>query len=1222
MSKEKKKVSYTKEQLSVIEKQGTNILVSAAAGSGKTAVLVQRILRILQEEQVPITKMLIVTFTNAAAGEMKERIQKVMVEKIIEDPDDSSFLQEQMSTMGEASISTLHSFCIELLRENFHHLNLSPSFKVATGASADVLRADAMQEVLERYYEEGSQDFIRLMDAYGGEKSDDNFVELIDRIFRFVQGQSEPWQWLEEKTQAFDMGFDDFLRSPVMEFYLEQIGDELRLVRESIEEASKVSRENDLPYYENFADDARSVELLQAKLDLYIEATGRYCKDGSGLYEDFVRALNSLSFSRLKSVSKKQKEAGLFDEELLDEMKEVRNSEIKGRIKKLQTDLVQEDLMRLYEESLELYPMMKVLYRFVKDYYEAYQIKKKEMELVDFSDLEHFALELLKKEEVRSQLRERFEYIFFDEYQDSNLVQETIVEAICRHNNLFFVGDIKQSIYGFRLAEPKLFQRRYRNYATGEGGSSVKIDLSKNFRSREEILNFCNDVFYALMTPSLGEIDYTAEGQALVPGASFLPQEDSVEFYLGEKSEEGSISHHIIARRILELQGQKRRKPGGEEEEIHFRDMVVLMRSPKGSAKDLEKVLKSYGIPCYLDYSSVGFDVIEIRSLLEYLRLIDNEMQDEALIASMLSYFGGLDEDDLVEIRSLQREGSFYNAVMSYMEGGEDRDEVLVRKIDDFFKEVERWRSRERLLALSDFVFELLTKSGYLNYQNLLEKGEERVENLRGFLQKVEEYEASENAKLFGFLQYVDRILKERGDSLEAMGLSEGADVVRIMSVHKSKGLEFPVVFLTDLNRNFYFADNREAVILHNELGLGPRYVDLEKRSYRDSFFKKMIQRKKKQELLSEEVRILYVALTRAVDRLILIGETAKPYKTISEAYRGTLKEKLFKGRSYLGWLLPILVRQRNATGLRAFADLVPEEARLIEGRSVFSFHSLSMDDLEEKEAEEREDMRTKVEDFLACEDGPSEAEKMRTLLEERLSLTYPYQEEVLLPYKKGVSRLLFEEVREKEEAKSLFSETRVQESAEERKGSSSSFEETEVLSDTPSSNGLEQTYRLPDFMQEKTGLSSAEKGSLAHFVIQNLELKPQTSDELRAKVEDMRQRELLTDEEAEAVEIEWLTSFLESPMGKRLMLADKVYREQPFMMAYNNYRLEGIIDCYFFEGEKLILIDFKTDRYRDAEKHRRQMEIYAEALEKSYHRRVDEIHIVWLRYGRSSRIL
>lgn len=384
------------------------------------------------------------------------------------------------------------------------------------------------------------------------------------------------------------MGFDDFLRSPVMEFYLEQIGDELRLVRESIEEACKVSRENDLPYYENFADDARSVELLQAKLDLYIEATGRYCKDGSGLYEDFVRALNSLSFSRLKSVSKKQKEAGLFDEELLDEMKEVRNSEIKGRIKKLQTDLVQEDLMRLYEESLELYPMMKVLYRFVKDYYEAYQIKKKEMELVDFSDLEHFALELLKKEEVRSQLRERFEYIFFDEYQDSNLVQETIVEAICRHNNLFFVGDIKQSIYGFRLAEPKLFQRRYRNYATGEGGSSVKIDLSKNFRSREEILNFCNDIFYALMTPSLGEIDYTAEGQALVPGASFLPQEDSVEFYLGEKSEEASISHHIIARRILELQGQKRRKPGGEEEEIHFRDMVVLMRSPKGSAKDLE----------------------------------------------------------------------------------------------------------------------------------------------------------------------------------------------------------------------------------------------------------------------------------------------------------------------------------------------------------------------------------------------------------------------------------------------------------------------------------------------------------------------------------------------------------------------------------------------------------------------------------------------------------
>lgn len=1203
----KKKLSYTEEQKQVINEVGKNILVSAAAGSGKTAVLVRRILRILKEEKIPITDMLIVTFTNAAAGEMRERIQREILREIEEDPNESGFLQEQMSRMGEASISTLHSFCIDVLREYFHFLNISPSFKIATEANASILRSQAMEEVLERYYEEGAEDFFHLMDAYGGEKSDRDFVELIDKLFHFLQGQSEPWEWLEEKTEFFNFDLLHFLRSELFLYYIESLLSELKIAEGSAREALQVCVEQDIPYRENLEEDLRMISTLKRETEQYLSRLECLNSQEDALsaakaYDELSEKIRESSFGRLKTISKKRKEEDGLDEEILNEIKEIRNSEIKERMKKLKSETGSARVEDFHEEILSFRDSMSLLHRFVKDYHLVYQTKKKELELVDFSDLEHFALKLLKESEVQAALREKFRYIFFDEYQDSNSVQETIVEGIRRKNNLFFVGDIKQSIYGFRLAEPKLFQRRYRAYEEGEEGRSLKIDLSKNFRSRREILDFCNDVFYSLMTEERGDIDYRQEGQALTAGADFSPSEKSVELLLGEKAKEESISHHIIANRILELEGQSGGKDGSP---LSFRDMVILMRSPKSSVKDLEKVLKSYDIPCYVDYSSVGFDVVEIRSLLEYLRVIDNEMNDEALLGAMLSYFGGFDEMELAEIRSSDKGGSFYRAVKRYAffeeedleEAVETRNE-LTEKIRGFFEGLSEWRRREKLLSLSDFLFELLTETGYFNYQTLLEKGEERTENLKGFLNKAQEYEADGRVGLFGFLRYVDKILKDRGDTLEAMGISDTANVVRIMSIHKSKGLEFPVVFLTDLHRNFYFADNKEAFVLHNELGIGARYVDLQTSTYRDGFVKKMIQKKKKKELLSEEVRILYVGMTRAVDKLILVGETKDVKASLQQAYSGSLEEKLHRGNSYLAWLIPVLIRQRKNRTLRMLADLVPEEGKLLEGNSECFVNITGQEEITRGDSTEKEKSET-IAEFLSQEGEEERRAEIRALFEERFGYTYPFEEEVSLPYKKGVSKLI----------------------REERQKNRDKREEIQRPEEDGGDIELEESPLLPKFMAKERKMEASEMGSVLHFIVQSLELRPQTRAEVEEKIKDMVERELLTEQEKSQVDMSWIMGFLNSRMGERLFHAEEVHRERPFMMKHENYLLEGIIDCYFFEGDKLILIDFKTDRRMDGERHRRQMELYAEALEKNYHRKVDEVHIFWLRYGKSSRL-
>ena len=667
---------------------------------------------------------------------------------------------------------------------------------------------------------------------------------------------------------------------------------------------------------------------------------------------------------------------------------------------------------------------------------------------------------------------------------------------------------------------------------------------------------------------------------------------------------------------------------------MQYRDMVVLMRSPKNSAKELEQILKEKGIPCYVDYSSVGFEVMEIYRLLEYLRVIDNEMQDEALLGAMVSFFGGFREDELAEIRSHRREGSFYDAIQDYVKSSEESvleessvssenmgsvisKQRLQQKVKDFFEKVQYWRKRERFEPLSEFLWDLVTETGYLNYNALLEKGEERTENISGFIKKAEEYQSHEGEGLFGFLCYIDRILREKGDSLEVSALSESENVVRIMSIHKSKGLEFPVVFLADLQRQFYLPESRDSILLHNELGIGAREVNLDRGTYCDSLGKKVIQMKKKQEQLSEEVRILYVALTRAIDRLILVGEVSSIPKFLEKVQSSNLTSQLNNGRSYLHWIVSILVRHFNGRALRETIENIWNEEQGIDGNSKFQVSYYTEENLKEIEQVSYQTLAEKLQENCV------EDIEWKQKLEQRFLYEYPYQDEVQRAYKKGVTRY----VKDKEEE--LYDENSV------------TIEDLEPAFDMESNVGEEvsvcvnqdtegemtkffeehQQYRLPQFLQKEKPLNAAQKGTLYHFVLQSLPIKSYTTEELEEKLDELVVKELLYSEDRAQIDSSYLMKFFESEFGKRVISADKVYREKPFMLKKDGYILEGIIDCYFLEEGKLILFDFKTDQYRNAEKHRAQLELYAEALEKNYGRPVDEIYVVWLRYGTISRL-
>lgn len=1185
------KTKWTDKQMEAITSRKKNLLVSAAAGSGKTAVMVERIISLMIEERVKIEELLIVTFTNAAAGEMKDRIQRKLQEKrkdLLLGPDREeekdliAFLTRQIQNIPGASISTLHSFCIDILKDNFQLAGIDPRFKLVNESLAAILVAQALDNVLEDRYSRGEEDFLRLVESFSDSKTDKKLMDLVKNIDRFIQAQPQPEDWLRKQASFYKnlASFENqaelldfFYQSDFFDLFLEDILSSLDRALEIFGQAAGLAEDYSpqIPAIENLRDDMDQLLLLRERIKSEGDAAS-------------LEGLRQVAFSRLKSPKKAEKD--LYDEESLERVKKLRNDGKKAFDKALDALKLLEN-PNLLGDFHYMGPMVEELVDLVLAYRAEHARLKEEKAVLDFSDLEHMALRVLEDDQVRESLQARFRYIFFDEYQDTNMVQETIVQRIRREDNLFFVGDVKQSIYRFRLADPSIFNRKYKEYE--EEDQSKKIDLSMNFRSRPEILHFSNLIFREIMSQDYGEVDYQNKDHQLWPGPGkdFDPYEDHIEFALIEKPkmdydlDESEELEEDLDSMTLQASYIANRIRGLVREGYDYRDMAILIRSPKGKTKTFEDVFEQYGIPLYVDYQSSNYDSLEIRCLVDYLKVVDNQRQDEALLGVMSSVFGNFDNEELIAIREAYPNYAFYEAARAYA----DREEALGLKIRNFYSNLAEDIALERMMGLDDFIWTMVEKRGFSTYVEALDNGEQRLHNLKSFIGKAREYEQTEARGLFGFLRQLDSLLKEEVEDKNISTIIDTENVVNLMSIHKSKGLEFKVVFLCNLEKNVNEMDLRQDLILHNELGLGLKYMNPELKVKDDNLLLDIIKKQKRRETISEEIRILYVAMTRAVDRLYLVGSLPDLEKFAEGLVGKSIQGNLVSSRNFLSWIASVLIRESKGGVLRDYAEMDPE---INDFESKYSIRILSEQMIRE-EAElyqQEEEGRQSLEELVK---GLALEAEIRQEIEGYMKDAYPYQADCFQRSKTSVTELTKEYKNREREDSYLM--------------------------------GLAYGQEAPLFEKDETIFKASEIGTIVHFLMESLPIKTYDLETLESEIERMLDLELLTQEEAQVLPRERVLAFFDSDLGRRMIASKNVRREASFLMKQEGYLLEGVIDCYFEEGDQLILLDYKTDAKMDAGRHRDQLALYKEALEAMEDKAVKEAYIYWISHDRFTQL-
>lgn len=1201
---------WTDEQKQAIETRRCNLLVSAAAGSGKTAVLVERIIQIItsKDNPVDIDKLLVVTFTSAAAAEMRERIAMAITNELEKDPS-SKNLQRQLTLLSRANITTMHSFCLDVIKNNFHVIELDPAFRILDETEGVLIKNEVLEELFEDKYEEGNQEFLDLVEAYSNSKDDEKLREIVLNLYRFSMSGPWPEKWLKEKSEEFNIAtLEQLDNSSWMNVLKESIYIELQglieLNRTAIELCS--STEGLEPYLDAFNDDASILVSIENALD----------KDIKSLYN----SIYNISFSKLKVVRKNK----VSDVNIQDRVKAIRDS-IKKKIKKFQEDIFvnsPEDMLIAIKNS---YPFMKKLCDIVIEFKERFDNAKKERGTLDFNDLEHLCLKILSNEEigVAASYREYFDEVLVDEYQDSNNVQEAIIDLVSRKKfdnpNVFMVGDVKQSIYRFRQAKPELFLEKYNTYSNTEGNNR-KIQLYKNFRSRLEVVNGVNYIFKELMSKTVGELEYT-EDEALNLGASYPKVDDDntmiggeIELHILDKtneledkkddSEEEEINSinleaRIVANRIKELIAGKDGKVykvldkhTGKYRKVTYKDIVILLRATKNWAEIFLDEVGAEGIPIYADTGTGYFESIEIRTVISLLKIIDNPMQDIPMIAVLRSPIIGLSSEELANIRLVNKDNYYYDNIKLISESREV-DQDLSYKCREFLTKLNRWREKALYTPIDEFIWYVYDETAYYGYVGAMPNGVLRQANLRILFQRAKQYEETSFKGLFNFINFIDKLRKSSGDMGSAKILGENEDVVRIMSIHKSKGLEFPVVFLCGSGKQFNLMDLNSNILYHDELGLGPDYVDIEKRFSLSTIAKEAIKQKIKLETLSEEMRILYVAFTRAKEKLIITGSTKSVDKLASNcclsasfSNNNILPSEVIKAKSYLEWICLALCKHKDGEVLRDLSSI--QDVVIIGDDSKWNIKLWKSIDLLVDNSEENVDNLNNSVDILN-----KTVDKNKEICA-KLGYVYKYED---------VTRM-----------KSNFSVSDLKKK---------DYEEEELNSTELYRTNIELK---PRFLQEEKGLSSSEIGTAMHFVMQSLDLdKVNNREEIKEQLKSFLKLELISEEEYRAIAVDKLMKYFESNLGKRVLEAhergSKVLRELPFYTEINvidvdkslnndvseeKVRLQGVIDCFFQDRDnKIVLLDYKTDYIPKGglnefiDKYRAQLKYYKEALEK-----------------------
>ena len=1272
-------MKFTPEQQRVIELHNSNILVSAAAGSGKTAVLVERIIRMICDGEHPadIDRLLIVTFTNAAAAEMRERIAAGIAARLEADPG-NEHIQKQSALLHNAQITTIDSFSLFLIRNHFNEIGLDPDFRVADEGEIKLLQQEVLAQLLEDAYagnfvpeelltsreahdNEGTVPEMGALEQFhacveyfcpGGRES--VLEQHILNLSRYAGSFPWPEEWLEERKNDYAAGdMDALVRSDYGQYLTERVNRTVEGCLEKLREVKRLCELPDGPYMYGELTDAE-IEQLERLTD---------CKN----LEEQAAKIPAVTFARLPS--KKDDSVDPAKRELA---KAIRNS-VKDTLSDLSESYFKTPLELAVEQGKACREPLRILLDLVLEFDRRLLAAKQERHLIDFSDMEHYALQILLKREkveetgdagtdraetkyrivpsdVAMEYRQYFQEILIDEYQDSNLVQEYLLSAISGeaegHYNRFMVGDVKQSIYKFRLARPELFLEKYDTYQ--ETGDLCRIDLAKNFRSRVQVVDAVNDVFSRIMSREIGGIAYDDKA-ALYPGATYPAAEDPAygsEALLirkpekGEREESGIGEQHAegagvlvdydnvrqlealaIAARIKQLKGSLKvmEKSTGELRPVRYSDMVILLRTTSGWDEEFKKILEQQGIPVYITSKTGYFGALEVQELLQFLRVLDNPRQDIPLFGVMQSVFGGFTQEEIAQIRSggeghSRKRMTLYEALKEVAQSGRTMEEgeetsagesageetELSQKADTFLQRIDHYRDLTPFTSIRDLLQRILDDYDYLNYVTALPAGSKRRANVEMLLTKASAFEKTSYFGLFHFIRYMEQLEKYDVDYGEADTLDENADVVRIMSIHKSKGLEFPVVFVSGLSKRFNMQDANQSLIVDMDLGVAVDYVDSVRRIKNKTLRRVVLSAKMKEDNLAEELRVLYVALTRAREKLILTAVLDKADEKW-ELAQMTGQERLTyldfcEAGSYMDFLLPILPKTGIAVKTMRTEDLTAEEIR----------EQLRMGD-------RREELQRVADGEVLLPGDPEENERKLSKLRERFAYQYPHP---------GLQKLY---------TKTTVSELKIAAMAEKDEEAFHTFEEKEVV-----------PY-IPAFRREQEKVSGAVRGSAFHRVMELLDFTylftesglftgcPNNYEEYRRgldknrlqnRLEEFLQRETvslrLTEEYAKAVSLPKILNFLEQELAYRMWRAQEqglLYREQPFVLGIDAKRLDpdlpegekvliqGIIDVFFIEDSEIVLLDYKTDVIDSLEalwnRYNVQIQYYEEALTK-----------------------
>ncbi len=1183
-------VKYTDKQIMAINTRNSSILVAAAAGSGKTSVLVERTISMIKDQKKPVNieSLLIVTFTEAAASQMRQRISQALTEEINKNPH-NEYLKRQLAMLNKAPIMTIHSFCMNVIRSNCHLTDIDPNFRIADIAELEIIKNDIIEDIFEQFYsKEDNKDFLSLSDAYSENKNDKMLKELVLEIYKFIQSCPYPIKWLKESLKNFKLDENKSLYDTLWGAQIKQEIEEcINLALNSAQHALNIIKK------ENAEAATITKNLLNIINDINILKT--YAKnDITKLYE----YVSNIKFGQMRT-SKND----TISEETKLKIQDIQKNEIKKSIYKIKEKIIflPEDVMK--DHIKKLYPLIKALIDVIIEFDKVYKNEKKERLILDFNDLEHYCLEILTDENgiptnAAHQYQNKFHEIITDEYQDSNTIQELILSAVSKKsigiNNRFMVGDIKQCIYKFRLANPELFMEKYNTYKTEYPADEIRIDLSENFRSHETVIESVNCIFKKLMSIESNGIKYD-KNQSLNPAAVFpeypcntntsrtseflildsdTDDDTTDEIELLTKTEREAL---LTANKIKEMINNKFLIYDNNEKkyrQIQYKDIVILLRTTKLTAHPFADTLTQNGIPALYDTLGNFFSSSEIMTIISILQIIDNPRQDIPLISVMYCPIYSFSIDELTQIKIASEKVSFYDCITYYI-SDENKKAVkeIKEKIIKMLDDIDNFRARSLYTGISELLQYIYDFTGYYNYAGLMSNGAIRQGNLKQLQERAENFENSNMRSIFMFIKYLEKSKERDNDFTDAKILSKNEDTVRIMSIHKSKGLEFPVVFVCLLGRNFYMPDTKGKLIYHQELGFGPMYVDTKNRVSYNTIARYAISSKIKKESLAEEIRLLYVAFTRAKEKLILTASIKNAKETVKNMKKFNEDDNP----------IPAAFINNSSNAVKWIIAALPKNKSNLWNVSILSLNDLSSDVVEK--TYNMEECLNNIKNIINSKDdlkGSNEINKI-------LSWTYKYKLEQILPSKVSISEIKRNTYLPYEESANLIQE--------------------------------EIELKTPEFLISKKALSSAQQGTAIHTVMEHIDFNmPAKKDFIEKFIDKLKEKSILSLEEIQIIDINKIILFLNSPLCERIKKSKSVKKETPFVMGLSPYEVykineykniegivlvHGIIDLYFEENENIILVDYKTDKIRNnlnkiKKQYEIQLSLYKKAIERN----------------------